>query len=205
MEKSMQDEPNTPEDFIVDRRVEPVRLGNLPAVAAGRIVYQPEAKSKGALNLDVANMISTLKNTNPKDAVGSDKLPLHLWPESATAYGCIGLLNGMLKYGRTNWRQAGIRPSIYIDAAKRHLTDWFEGNDYDPEDGVHNLSAALACMAILVDSIETGNMNDDRNYNGKSWRSARANMEPHVKRLKEMHALRQPKHYSIKDSESGKS
>jgi Domain of unknown function (DUF5664) len=144
---------------------------------------------------------STVKETNPKDAVGSDKLPMHLWPSSATAYGTIGLLNGMLKYGRSNWREAGIRPSIYVDACKRHLDDWFEGQECDPEDGVHNLSAALACLAILVDAIETGNMNDDRNFNGGSWRAARAKMEPEVKRLKELHSKRkEPKHYTIKDN-----
>lgn len=140
------------------------------------------------------------KPTNPKDAIGTDKLPLHLWPDSATAYGCIALLNGALKYGRLNWREAGIRPSIYVDAVKRHVTDWFEGQDFDPEDGVHNLSAALACLAILVDALESRQLNDDRNYRGGSWRNARAAMEPHVKRLKELHAGRSPHHYTISDS-----
>lgn len=142
----------------------------------------------------------TAKATNPKDAVGSDKLPLHLWPGSATAYGCIGLLNGMLKYGRTNWREAGVRPSIYVDAACRHLLDWFEGEEEDPEDGVHNLSAALACLAILVDAKESGTLNDDRSYKGISWRRARATMEPHVRRLKALYADRSPKHWTIKDN-----
>lgn len=141
------------------------------------------------------------KATNPKDALGSDKLPLHLWPTTATAFGCVAMVNGMLKYGRTNWREAGVKPSIYVDACKRHLDDWFEGNDYDPEDGVHNLSAALACIAIIVDSMMAGNMVDDRNYNGGGYRKARALMEPHVKRLKELHRHRvPPKHYTIADN-----
>lgn len=142
----------------------------------------------------------TDKQTNPKDAVGSDKLPLHLWPESATAFGCIGLVNGMLKYGRSNWREAGIRPSIYVDALQRHVKDWFEGQDYDPEDGVHNLSGALACLAIIVDAMMTDKLVDDRNFNGQSWRKTRTMMEPHVKRLKELHAGRTPKHYTIADN-----
>lgn len=142
----------------------------------------------------------TEKLTNPKDSVGSDKLPLHLWPASATAFGCIGMVNGMLKYGRSNWREAGIRPSIYVDAACRHLVDWFEGQDCDPDDGVHNLSAALACIAIVVDALVTDQLNDDRNYNGKGWRVAREMMEPHVARLKVLHASRNPHHYTIKDT-----
>lgn len=137
---------------------------------------------------------------NPKDAVGSNKLPLHLWPMSATAFGCIGLANGMFKYGRSNWREAGIRPSIYVDAAIRHLTDWFEGAEADPEDGVHNLAGAIACVAILIDAKMTGKLEDDRNFNGVGWRAARALMEPHVARLRELHADKSPKHYTIADA-----
>lgn len=144
--------------------------------------------------------MDTTKPTNPKDAIGSTKLPVHLWPMSATAFGCIGLANGMLKYGRVNWRQAGVRPSIYVDAAMRHLTDWFEGNDCDPEDGVHNLAGALACLAILVDAMVTGKLVDDRNFNGQGWRVARAMMEPHVARLKALHAGKDPKHWTIADN-----
>lgn len=144
--------------------------------------------------------MTDMKLTNPKDAVGSDKLPVHLWPMSATAFGCIGLLNGMLKYGRVNWREAGIRPSIYVDAIVRHVTDWFEGEDFDPQDGVHNLSGALASLAILVDALVTDQLNDDRNYNGKGWRIARTEMEPHVARLKQLHALQAPKHWTIRDN-----
>ena len=52
------------------------------------------------------------KDTNPKDAIGSGKVPMHLWPSTATAVGSIALLNGALKYGRSNWRVAGVRASI---------------------------------------------------------------------------------------------
>lgn len=142
-----------------------------------------------------------MKTSNPKDVVGTTKLPMHLWPQSATAYGCIGLLNGMLKYGRSNWRESGVRPSVYIDATIRHLVDWFEGNEVDPDDGVHNLSGALASLAILVDSLESGNMVDDRQYSKDSWRSARGNMEPHVARLIELHKHRSPKHWTINDTQ----
>jgi hypothetical protein len=44
------------------------------------------------------------KAVNPKDGIGNTKLPLHLWPFSATAQGSLALLDGMLKYGRLNWR-----------------------------------------------------------------------------------------------------
>lgn len=130
---------------------------------------------------------------NPKDVVGSDKLPLHLWPTTATAMGCIALLNGALKYGRSNWRAVGVRASIYVDACQRHLAAWFEGEEAD-EEGVPHLSAALACLAILVDCQAAGKLKDDRQFPG-GHRELIDSLTPHVKRLKELHCGRSPKHY----------
>lgn len=139
-----------------------------------------------------------MKPTNPKDAIGSDKLPVHLWPETATAFGCLGLLDGALKYGRGNFRAIGVRASIYIDAAKRHLNAWFEGEDIDAEEdggsGLPHLAHALATIAILVDAQAAGKLTDDRNFPG-GYRALVQELTPHVKRLKEKHADKAPKHY----------
>lgn len=140
-----------------------------------------------------------MKPSNPKDIIGSDKLPLHLWPETATAAGCIGLLNGALKYGRSNWRACGVKASIYVDAAKRHLNAWFEGEECDPDDGVPHLSAVLACLAILVDARAMGQLVDDRQCRG-GYHSFVQEMTSHVARLKKHHAARSPRHYTIEDS-----
>ena len=136
------------------------------------------------------------KETNPKDAIGSDKLPLHLWPNTATAMGCIAMLNGMLKYGRSNFREIGVRASVYQDAAKRHIDAWFEGEECDPDDGVPHLSAALACLAIIVDAKAAGKLNDDRMVAG-GYRKLTNELTPHVARLKRLHAGKTPKHYTI--------
>ena len=140
-----------------------------------------------------------LKPTNPKDAIGSDKLPLHLWPASATALGCLGLLDGALKYGRNNFREIGVRASIYADAAERHLKAWFEGEDTDPDSGLPHLAHALACVAILVDAQASDKLNDDRNLAGgyRKWLSA---LTPHVARLKKLREGMNPRHYTIKDN-----
>lgn len=143
--------------------------------------------------------VSTCKSSNPKDIIGSNKLPLHLWPTTATATGCLGFLNGLLKYGRSNFRVVGVKASIYIDAAKRHLDAWFEGEECDPEDGVPHLSAALACIAIIVDAGAAGKLVDDRNVEG-GYRKLVEELTPHVKRLKELHVNRNPKHYTIADN-----
>lgn len=145
------------------------------------------------------NKPSGVKPTNPKDILGSSKLPVHLWPETATAMGCIAMLNGMLKYGRSNFRAVGVRASIYYDAAKRHLNAWFEGEECDPDDGVPHLSAALACIAIIVDAWWAGKLNDDRVIAG-GHRKCVDEMTKHVDRLKRLHSGRNPKHYTIKDT-----
>lgn len=144
--------------------------------------------------------MSSVKPSNPKDMVGSDKLPLHLWPATATALGSVAMLNGMLKYGRSNFRAVGIRASIYIDAAKRHLDAFFEGEECDPDDGVPHLAAALACIAIIVDARAAGKLNDDRQISG-GYRKFVEELTPHVKRLKELHKDRSPKHYTKADNE----
>lgn len=140
------------------------------------------------------------KQSNPKDLVGSSKLPLHLWPTTATAMGSLGLLEGLLKYGRSNWRESGVRASIYVDACKRHLDAWFEGEEAAPDSGVPHLANALACLAIVVDAQAAGKLVDDRQYNGAGYRALVESLTPHVERLKALHADKDPTHYTIAGS-----
>ena len=139
------------------------------------------------------------KPSNPKDIVGSDKMPLHLWPTTASAMGCLAFLEGALKYGRSNFRAVGVRATIYYDAVMRHLMAWFEGEDNDPDSGLPHMSHALACIAIIVDSEACGKLNDDRMIAG-GYRKLMTKLTPHVKRIKELHKDKNPKHYTIADS-----
>lgn len=90
---------------------------------------------------------------NPKDIIGSDKLPLHLWPTTATALGSIALLEGALKYGRTNWRPIGVKASVYYAALNRHMNAWWEGEDNAPDSQIDHLGHAIACLAILIEPV----------------------------------------------------
>lgn len=138
---------------------------------------------------------------NPKDVIGSDKLPLHLWPTTATALGSVALLNGALKYGRANWRAADVRASIYVDACQRHLAAWFEGEE-DDEEGVPHLGSALACLAILADAKAAGSLHDDRQFPGGYRRLADA-LTPLVAQLRARHADREPpKDWTIQDRQT---
>ena len=135
------------------------------------------------------------KETNPKDAVSTNKIPLHLWPSTATAMGSLALLYGARLYGRSNWREAGVRASVYVSACQRHLAAWFEGEDNDPDSGLPHLGHALACLAILVDAQVADKLVDDRQYPG-GYRKLMDELTPLVAMVNEKYKDRpEPRHY----------
>lgn len=145
---------------------------------------------------------STFKASNPKDLIGATKVPLHLVSPALEVFASIGLLNGALKYGRANWREAGVKASIYYDALNRHMKAWFEGEWEDPDDGVPHLCAAAACLNILIDAYCQDQLVDDRNYNGKAMRRSVELMTPYVEHLKYIHEDKTPAHhYTIADND----
>lgn len=151
-------------------------------------------------------MINEEKPQNPKDAIGSIKLPLHLWPAEATAMGCLGMLEGREKYGRNNMIAGdGVIASIYIDAAKRHLDAWFAGEEVTPDVGIPHLANALATIAIIVKCQAHGKMIDDRDFGsqpgGAAYRSLVDRLTPYVKKVQTMFADKKPRHYTISDTE----
>lgn len=103
-----------------------------------------------------------MKESNPKDEIGSTKAPLDLVPVAGNYYAAEAMLEGALKYGKFNWRVAGVRASIYYAALLSHAAKWFNGQDRDPTTLVHELGAARACIDILIDAIECQTLNDDR-------------------------------------------
>lgn len=139
------------------------------------------------------------KPTNPKDAIGSAKLPLHLVPDSAKAYMALAFLEGALKYGTHNWRAAGVRSSIYRSALDRHIMKWWNGEWADPKTRVPHLANALACIAILLDAELVGKLNDDRPPKARLTEMIDS-AEGTVAYLKELFAEHSPRHYTIKDS-----
>lgn len=102
------------------------------------------------------------KDTNPKDAVGIKKVPFSTI--SAPVLGELGvaMMEGALKYGRHNYRAAGVRSSVYYDATLRHLTAWWEGEDIDPLSNLSHITKALASLTVLRDAMIFQKLNDDR-------------------------------------------
>ena len=104
----------------------------------------------------------TTKPSNPKDTIGSRKMPVGLVPDTVMLAAAEGFLEGALKYGRYNWRIAGVRAHIYHDALKRHLAKWWNGQDHAKDTGVHHLASVIACAGILLDAQLYGKLTDDR-------------------------------------------
>ncbi len=113
------------------------------------------------------------KDTNPKDAVGTAKVPLlSVLPFRVLSGVALALLEGARKYGRHNYRLAGVRASVYVDALGRHIGAWWEGEDIDPDSGLSHIDKAIATLVVLRDSMHQGNWNDDRPPRAEAWMSA---------------------------------
>lgn len=102
------------------------------------------------------------KLTNPKDIIGSAKLDMGLVPSTLMVCVAKGFLEGALKYGRYNWRIAGVRASIYHAALLRHVAKWWNGQERDVKTRVHHLDSAIACLGIIRDAELFGQLTDDR-------------------------------------------
>lgn len=103
-----------------------------------------------------------VKDTNPKDAVGTKKVPLSTVPAPVLCEIGLAMLEGARKYARHNYRIAGVRGSVYYDASLRHLMAWWEGEDTDPDSGLSHITKAIAGLVVLRDSMRKGNWTDDR-------------------------------------------
>lgn len=114
------------------------------------------------------------KLSNPKDAVGVAKAAMSCLPNGPLYEAALGMFEGALKYGRHNYRIAGVRNSVYYDAINRHLKAWWEGEDIDPDTlvedpdnpgefiGIPHLSKIVAGILVLRDAQMAGLCTDDR-------------------------------------------
>ncbi|MBR8344677.1 dATP/dGTP diphosphohydrolase domain-containing protein [Burkholderia ambifaria] len=142
------------------------------------------------------------KPTNPKDAIATDKLPLHLLSPFVKAYQAIAHYLGNVKYGAWNWRAAGIRISVYRAALDRHLDAFWEGEANDPTDGTPHLANAMCCLNIIVDAMLTGNVVDDRPpSNAARLAEVRAELEALMPKIRAKYADKHPRHFTIADTD----
>jgi hypothetical protein len=105
---------------------------------------------------------SEAKPLNPKDSVGVRKAPASVVPQGVVAELGLAMLEGARKYGRHNYRAAGIIASVNYDAARGHIDAWWEGEDIDPDSQLSHITKAIAALVVLRDGMQSGNWVDDR-------------------------------------------
>lgn len=101
------------------------------------------------------------QSANPKDAFGLAKPPLRLIPAASLMFMARVFGLGAKKYGPLNWRKAGVRHTVYLEAALRHILQALDGEKVDPESGQPHEAHAMACMAIVLDAKSVGKLIDD--------------------------------------------
>lgn len=135
------------------------------------------------------------KPTNPKDAIGVRKAPFSTVPMNVVAEVGVAMLEGAAKYGRHNYRGVGVRASAYFDATMRHLVDYWECVDVDPDSGMHHITKAIASLVVLRDAQMQGLCEDDRPPVSAPFLPA---LNDAAGTLLDKHAEKSPHHYTRK-------
>ena len=136
-----------------------------------------------------------MKSSNPKDLAAVTRVPMHLWPMTATVHGCVGIYEGMRKYGYYNWRHDKVSIMTYVAALQRHLFRYVGGQWTNKDSGATELGHILACAAILVDAHESGQVIDDRPIAGPDVERLMEQMGKVVEEMAERHKDKHPVHY----------
>ena len=144
--------------------------------------------------------MSGSKDTNPKDVVSSTKLDMSLVPSTIPTYAAMALTEGALKYGRYNWRIAGVRMSIYMSAMQCHIAKLNDGEWADPDTTVPHLASIIACAGIIADAKLCGKLTDDRPPVApvSELIDAQVHLVAHLKELFKEH---DPHQFTIEDSD----
>lgn len=141
------------------------------------------------------------KDTNPKDSAAVDRAPLALVPTVALVEESLAWFEGLLKYGAHNYTVAGIRTSVYVFGAGRHLLKYWCGQDRDPVTGVHHLASVRANCGALLDTAHRGKLTDDRPPALPRVDELFTHAATVMGGLLSLYGDRKPRHYTIDDSE----
>lgn len=116
-------------------------------------------------------------DNNPKTAQGAKKPDLSLVPPVALLELAGVMSLGAAKYGPYNWREKTVSSRVYTAAAMRHILQWQDGEDIDPESGESHLAHAMACLAIIIDATHIERLNDNRPLPGAASKFVRGKIE----------------------------
>jgi Domain of unknown function (DUF5664) len=80
-----------------------------------------------------------------------NKLEYGLLPPLALEETVKVLTFGAQKYERDNWKRVPESKRRYFDALQRHVWAWKQGEQIDPESGLHHLAHAMCCLMFLYE------------------------------------------------------
>jgi hypothetical protein len=94
-----------------------------------------------------------------------NKLEYGLLPPFALEETVKVLTFGAQKYERDNWKRVPDSKRRYFDALQRHVWAWKQGEQIDPESGLHHLAHAMCCLMFLYEhdimySLDNGDVNE---------------------------------------------
>lgn len=141
----------------------PVAYKKHPATIVIDMSHQVVKEKVAMAEFSATEHAASKLGLNPKDLVGSKKVSISKLPFAGVIHGAHAMMDGARKYGPFNWRENKVIASIYVDAIYRHVGAWFDAKqEQAPDSEAHHLGHAIACCAILLDAMETGNLVDDR-------------------------------------------
>lgn len=126
------------------------------------LVKRQDMPTSGMLYDDHRFAHFTRSSGNPKDLIGSKKPAFWAVPMLSIYKMAGAFIDGARKYGAFNWREQPVNADVYVNAARRHIDQWFAGETSAEDSGVHHLAHAMACLAILIDAEGNETLNDNR-------------------------------------------
>ena len=89
--------------------------------------------------------------TNAGRKFDGGKMEYGLLPPLALEETVKVLTFGAQKYERDNWQKVPDSKRRYFDAMQRHVWAWKQGEQMDPESGIHHLAHAMCCLMFLYE------------------------------------------------------
>lgn len=109
---------------------------------------------------------------DPKKEAGSAKPSMNNVSPVAEFYEGAVMDGGAITYGEYNWGEHSMEAKTYYNAIRRHLAQWWLGEDLDEKSGLPHLAHIRACCGILIDQQERVAMIDNRPKNLASLQKA---------------------------------
>jgi hypothetical protein len=166
-------------DSIIAQLKKKVKSGQNRVMGVQFVVDKPNKRISDTLGQNQKTQkfpltLTTIKNPSWLEdfCVGDATMPLGISEITSLVLKRLSLIcrthlvtvqDGKLRIdGSYNYRKAGVKFHTYYSSTRRHIDKWYEGEDIDPDSGLHHIVKAIAGLTVLYDSILEGNANDDR-------------------------------------------